>query len=136
MRWVMKTGITILCLSVGHASFAQQDILTAINDALSQQVETLQQKEKSEYKLESGDNIPTSMLKSSFFFYKNFISPQDYGNCTFVPSCSEYAKIALEQKGLLQGYLMTFDRLCRCHGLSPRKYSYDEASGRLVDQVR
>ena len=136
MRWVMKTGITILCLSMGHVSFAQQDILTSINDALSQQINTQQQKEKAEYTLEKGDNIPASLLKSSFFFYKNFISPQDYGNCTFVPSCSEYAKIALEQKGLLQGYLMTFDRLCRCHGLSPRKYPFDEASGRLIDRVR
>lgn len=132
----MKTGTIILFLSIAHASFGQEDLLTAVNDALSQQLQEQAQKEKSGYELESGDNIPSSLLKSSFFVYKNFISPQDFSNCTFTPSCSEYAKIALEKKGLVRGYLMTFDRLCRCHGLTPRKYQLDAESGRLIDEVR
>jgi len=136
MRWVMKTGITILCLSMAIPGYAQDEILTSINDALSQQLEEQAQKEKTEYILESGNNIPSSLLKTSFFFYKNFISPQDFSNCTFTPSCSEYAKIALEEKGIFKGYLMTFDRLCRCNGLSPNKYPRDIETGRLIDEVR
>lgn len=136
MRWVMKTGTIILFLSIAHACFGQEDLLTAVNDALSQHLHEQAQKAHSGYELESGNNIPSSLLKSSFFVYKNFISPQDFSNCTFTPSCSEYAKSALEKKGLVRGYLMTFDRLCRCHGLTPRKYQLDAESGRLIDEVR
>jgi putative component of membrane protein insertase Oxa1/YidC/SpoIIIJ protein YidD len=114
----------------------QRDMLSEINQTLSQQIRQKEIKAESEYRLESGNNIPSSLLKSSFFFYKNFISPQDYSNCTFIPSCSEYSKIALEEMGLVRGYLMTFDRLCRCHGFSPRKYTFDQESGRLIDKVR
>jgi putative component of membrane protein insertase Oxa1/YidC/SpoIIIJ protein YidD len=132
----MKTGITIICLSLANTSFAQEEILNSINNALSQQLSAQSEKEKTGYTLETGNNIPSTLLKSSFFFYKNFISPQDFSNCTFTPSCSEYAKIALEEKGVVKGYLMTFDRLCRCNGLSPSKYQLDPETGRLVDEVR
>jgi len=137
MKWAKITGTTILFLSLSLSCFGQQqEILAEINQTLSHQINHQKEQMEPEYRLESGNNIPSSLLKGSFFFYKNFISPQDFGGCTFIPSCSEYAKIALEEKGLVRGYLMTFDRLCRCHGLSPGKYTFDPESGRLLDKVR
>lgn len=88
-----------------------------------------------EYSLEAGNNIPSSILKFSFWFYKNTISSQDFGNCSFVPSCSEYAVEAISKKGVLRGYAMIFDRLSRCHSLSPDKYKIDVETGLLVDHV-
>lgn len=35
--------------------------------------------------------------------------------CRFVPTCSEYAKIALRKKGLFRGGLLIVWRLLRCH---------------------
>lgn len=51
-----------------------------------------------------------------FRFYKNFISTQDGGNCTFYPSCSKYASDCVAHKGIFLGTLFAFDRIARCNG--------------------
>jgi len=83
-----------------------------------------QEKPTSEYKLG---------LNSLLVFYKVFFSSQDSENCTFHPSCSEYSVLAFQAKGLL-GFFLTFDRLTRCHGLSPEHYEVHE-SGLLNDPI-
>lgn len=35
--------------------------------------------------------------------------------CPFVPSCSNYAILALQKYGFIKGWFMTFQRLKRCH---------------------
>lgn len=62
------------------------------------------------------------VLSGLLRFYKNFISSQDGNSCTFSPSCSEYALMAVKQVGLIEGGAATFDRITRCNGLSPDKY--------------
>jgi len=57
-------------------------------------------------------------LGAAFYVYKTFISSQDMPSCIFSPSCSQYAVDAFQQKGLITGWLATFDRLQRCHGLA------------------
>jgi putative component of membrane protein insertase Oxa1/YidC/SpoIIIJ protein YidD len=71
-----------------------------------------------------------------FRFYKKYISSQDYGNCSFIPSCSEYAIIAIHQQGLFIGIVNTIDRLTRCNGRNSRNYPVDPESGLLIDEVR
>lgn len=76
-------------------------------------------------------------VSSVFLFYKTFISSQDMPTCIFTPSCSEYAVQAFRQKGLFIGWLSTFDRLSRCHGLaSPEHYHLDMNKKRFYDPVR
>ena len=50
-----------------------------------------------------------------FNFYSKYISPVDGDHrCSFYPSCSKYARMALQQHGYLLGGLLTFERLIRC----------------------
>lgn len=42
--------------------------------------------------------------------------------CKFEPSCSEYAKQAITEKGSAKGILMTFNRLVRCNPFSKGGY--------------
>jgi putative membrane protein insertion efficiency factor len=47
--------------------------------------------------------------------YKWAVSPMFPPACRYVPTCSEYAMEAVERCGILQGGLMAFMRLLRCH---------------------
>jgi len=38
-------------------------------------------------------------------------------NCRFYPSCSNYAKTAIEKHGLLYGCWLIIKRILRCHPL-------------------
>lgn len=46
-----------------------------------------------------------------------------HGNCRFFPTCSNYAKEAINSYGALRGSYMTFLRLMRCHPFG--KMGYD-----------
>ncbi len=35
--------------------------------------------------------------------------------CRFQPTCSEYARQAVQKYGIFKGGWLTFKRLCRCH---------------------
>ena len=47
--------------------------------------------------------------------YQWLLSPLLPGACRFAPTCSEYAKLALEGHGLLRGLGLAAWRLLRCH---------------------
>lgn len=50
-------------------------------------------------------------------FYQMAISPLFSARavCRFVPSCSEYAKQAVEKHGAIRGGWMALRRISRCH---------------------
>jgi len=54
--------------------------------------------------------------------YIIFISPflkMIFGSgCRYVPTCSEYSKMAVEKYGLRNGVLKTFKRISTCHPFS------------------
>lgn len=70
-----------------------------------------------------------------FLFYKYFVSSQDVVSCVFYPSCSVYALQTIQKNGIAEGMLATFDRLCRCNGLSPDKYDIHKESRLFYDPV-
>lgn len=47
--------------------------------------------------------------------YIVFLSPFFGGACKFYPSCSNYAREAIERHGARQGTLLALKRLLRCH---------------------
>ena len=49
--------------------------------------------------------------------YQRLISPIIGPCCRFHPTCSEYAKEALESHGLVMGIWLTIKRLSKCHPL-------------------
>jgi uncharacterized protein len=49
--------------------------------------------------------------------YKLFVSPYFAGSCRFLPSCADYAAIAIERHGVVRGGWLAARRLARCHPL-------------------
>lgn len=55
-------------------------------------------------------------------FYRNFISPLKPPSCRFVPTCSEYALLAIEKYGVWRGLYLAIRRILRCHPFHPGGY--------------
>jgi len=116
----MKIIITILLLSSFNAFSQTADDLEMIKKAVST--------EKRPYYVSLAQNSKGFLGKSAsllFLFYKNFISSQDMASCSFYPSCSEYALIAVREQNIFTGTMNFFDRLTRCHTLTPQHYHID-----------
>ena len=47
--------------------------------------------------------------------YKILLSPLFAGSCRFVPSCSDYAREAILEHGVMTGTWLAVIRLGRCH---------------------
>jgi len=47
--------------------------------------------------------------------YQYFISPLLGPRCRFMPTCSEYAKQAIEKHGVFYGIYLASKRLLKCH---------------------
>ncbi|MGH8657801.1 MAG: membrane protein insertion efficiency factor YidD [Gammaproteobacteria bacterium] len=54
--------------------------------------------------------------------YQYWISPLLGRHCRFWPSCSEYARQAIERYGLWRGGWLGVKRVCRCHPWHPGGY--------------
>jgi uncharacterized protein len=51
--------------------------------------------------------------------YQWVVSPLLPAACRFAPTCSEYARRALLEHGLLRGLALAASRLARCHPFHP-----------------
>ena len=69
-------------------------------------------------------SLPVSAALFLLRFYKAYLSILFAGSCRFEPTCSCYARQAIERFGLLRGIWLGTKRLLRCHPLS-RKFGYD-----------
>ena len=56
-------------------------------------------------------NIIISLIK----FYRWGIAPFFRSKCRFLPSCSQYAIVAIEIHGVVKGVRLTIKRLFKCH---------------------
>lgn len=68
--------------------------------------------------------LPRAALLVLLRLYKILLSPLFPGACRYLPSCSEYASIAIREHGALKGAWLAAKRLSRCHpyggsGLDP-----------------
>lgn len=56
-----------------------------------------------------------TILKKLINIYHIVVSPWLGNRCRFVPTCSDYAKQALDQHDVITATMMTAKRICRCH---------------------
>ena len=53
-------------------------------------------------------------------FYQTSISPLFPPRCRYIPTCSQYAREAIEKYGAAKGGWLAFKRLMRCHPFTKR----------------
>jgi putative membrane protein insertion efficiency factor len=63
-----------------------------------------------------------AMLRLAFAIYRQAVSPVLHSlgrsRCIYLPTCSEYAYVAMQRFGVLRGGAMALRRLGRCHPLA------------------
>lgn len=67
-------------------------------------------------------NIPAKILAFIIKIYQVTIGPALPAQCRYYPSCSEYTRQALLQKGVFRGLLLGAWRILRCNPWSRGGY--------------
>nr|WP_239549835.1 membrane protein insertion efficiency factor YidD [Alloalcanivorax marinus] len=79
----------------------------------------------------SADVAVKPVLLAGLRFYQLVLSPWVGNQCRFYPTCSEYARQAVETHGSLRGSALAARRLCKCHPWHPG--GFDPVPGRETD---
>ena len=74
--------------------------------------------------------LATRLAVGSLRAYQALVSPVLPSACRFAPTCSEYAKLALVEHGVLRGGALAVWRLARCHPFHPGGYDPPPARAR------
>ncbi|MBN1926239.1 MAG: membrane protein insertion efficiency factor YidD [Prolixibacteraceae bacterium] len=96
-------------------------------------------KEKTDFSkyLKNSKNELEATAAILFIGYKDFLSSQDMASCVFTPSCSVYAIESVQKKNIFVAYMMTFDRLSRCHPFVKNgEYPYNHKTQKFYDPVQ
>ena len=67
-------------------------------------------------------DAPRTVVLVLVRFYRSYVSPLFPPTCRYVPTCSEYAMIALQKYGFIKGSWLAIKRICRCHPWHPGGY--------------
>lgn len=62
------------------------------------------------------------ILTGAIRVYQRALSPLTPGVCRYHPTCSEYARRALERHGVVRGGWLALRRILRCHPWGGRGY--------------
>ena len=66
-------------------------------------------------------SLRAAALRAAFAVYKRVLSPMLHSlgvsQCIFLPTCSEYAYVAMLRHGFWRGGAMAARRISRCHPL-------------------
>jgi len=86
-------------------------------------------------------SLPGAVMLVLLRIYKILLSPLFPGACRYVPSCSEYAAIAIREHGALKGSWLAAKRLSRCHpygghGHDPVPVRVRSSAGDAVTELR
>ena len=64
-----------------------------------------------------------NILIKLILFYRKYLSGwKMYGNCKYIPTCSQYGLEAIEKYGAVKGGLLTIWRVLRCNPFSKGGY--------------
>ena len=56
-----------------------------------------------------------TILLGLVWLYQHLLSPLKPPTCRYIPTCSEYARIAIEKYGARRGGWLAVKRILRCH---------------------
>ena len=56
--------------------------------------------------------------------YQTILSPIFGPSCRFYPTCSNYAVDAINNHGILKGFLLSIKRILKCHPFNPGGVDY------------
>ena len=59
------------------------------------------------------------------YLYRLLLRPFLPKSCAFVPTCSEYALIAIKQRGIFVGWWLALGRILRCNPFNKNAYGID-----------
>jgi hypothetical protein len=71
--------------------------------------------QRNEATVSFGSRIAKAALLAPIAVYRLTISALLGVNCRHLPSCSDYAREAIERNGAWKGGWLAISRLCRCH---------------------
>lgn len=64
-------------------------------------------------------SVPDRAALALISFYRQAVSPYLPRSCRYIPTCSEYARIAVERYGWCKGLGLAGRRVLRCHPWHP-----------------
>ncbi len=71
-------------------------------------------------------SVKDTLLRVAFTLYRRLLSPLLHSlgvsRCIYLPTCSEYAYVAMQRFGILRGGILAIRRLGRCHPLAQGGY--------------
>ncbi len=108
-------SILIFLVIFAYPIFSQDlnDINSLIRHSSSLSPETLHWHNKESYRGEAMNPV----LRWAFDLYQQRLTYQLYSRCIYRESCSEFARKAIGEGGIVAGFLLAMDRLGRCNGL-------------------
>jgi len=81
---------------------------------------------------------PTRLLQKTLVAlirgYQFWLRPFMGNRCRFYPSCSQYAKTAIQELGTMRGLFLMVKRLLRCHPFHPG--GFDPVPGKQRSEKR
>ena len=66
--------------------------------------------------------LPARLVVRAIGVYQAFVAPFLPPACRFAPTCSEYARLAIAERGLVRGGWLAIRRLARCQPFDPGGY--------------
>lgn len=66
----------------------------------------------------NGKRALTKIVEAPILGYKKISPLKGYRCCKYYPSCSDYALTAIEEKGVVKGFIMSAWRILRCNPFS------------------
>ena len=81
-------------------------------------------------------NPVTLTFSGLMLFYQHIVSPQISSECIYTRSCSNFAKRAIYEYGIIKGVFLAADRLMRCNAFCENDFpSYTfSANGKIIDE--
>jgi putative component of membrane protein insertase Oxa1/YidC/SpoIIIJ protein YidD len=136
----MKKLVLIMSILISvchlHAQESMDDIAaikTHINNTEAIQSSSI----KSGIKIQKTYNPGKLLLYVPLYFYQRIVSEQISAICGFEPSCSAFSILSIKKLGILEGLLLTADRLTRCNGnaeLESAYYLFDHVKVKVIDE--